>query len=148
MLSGVALEHLPRQARELAEHLGLPAALTLVERLGGTTIPVPMRATTQGEARFRRLEKTLGTETASALCRVYGGTDVYIPNCRGALIEARDAALNRERDALAAAGLSERDLVEALALRYKICDRQVWRILKKPTMASQPSLGAVQARLL
>lgn len=136
--------------RDIADRLGLPAALKLVSKLGGTTIPVPMRATVRGEARFMSLADTIGAELAEALCSEYAGTDLYVPLCRDALKDARDAALCGDRDLLAASGFSERELVATLALQYKMSDRQVWRILKRPPPNSAQRFsqcGTMQARV-
>lgn len=78
----LALETLPASLRDMADRLGLPAVSYLVEKLGGTTIPVPLRASAIGEARYRRLCEIIGKEIATALCREYGGVSLYIPNCR------------------------------------------------------------------
>lgn len=122
---------LPRMVRDIADRLGLPAALELVEKLGGVTLPIPMRQSLRGETRYCFLVDKLGAELAGALCREYGGTDLYVPNCRQTLIDERNAALNRDRDELAKKGVSERKIVATLALQYRISDRNVWRILKR-----------------
>ena len=109
-------ERLPRNARDIIDRLGPAVTLRLIRTLGGTTIPVPMRLTPVGEARYRRLCDMIGEEAAKALCREYAGTNLYIPTCRQAAADERDAALIRDRDAMARAGLS---------------DRHVWRILKR-----------------
>ena len=46
---------LPRNARDIIDRLGPAVTLRLIRALGGTTIPVPMRLTPVGEARYRRL---------------------------------------------------------------------------------------------
>lgn len=138
-------DRLPRMVRDMSERLGFSAVLVLVEKLGGTTIPVPMRATPAGEARYRKIAAILGEDLADALCRAYPATDLYIPNCRAALIEARDAALTRDRDILAREDYSERDIVATLSLRYGLSDRHVWRILKKPVRRPE---GPTQTALL
>lgn len=140
------LADLPESVHGLAACLGLARALVVVERLGGTTLPVPQRRTLQGEARYQDLAATLGPDAAAILCRVYAGTDLYIPRCGQALIRARDAALHRERDVLAAQGLSERELVARLARRFGLSDRQVWRVLKKPVSTGETGQGQKQAQ--
>lgn len=122
----------PFMVRDMADRLGWPATIELVKRFGGTTLTIPMRATSAGQARYGRLVSLLGRELASALCSAYPATDLYIPNCSRAAADERDAALNRDRNELAKQHFSEREIVSTLALRYKLSDRQVWRILKKP----------------
>ena len=48
-----------------------------------------------------------------------------------AAADERDAALIRDRDAMARAGLSEREIVTGLALKYRLSDRHVWRVLHR-----------------
>lgn len=122
---------LPRNARDIIDRLGPAVTLHLIRALGGTTIPVPMRLTPVGEARYRRLCDMIGEDAAKALCREYAGTNLYIPTCRQAAADERDAAIIKDRDAMAHAGLSEREIVAGLALKYGLSDRHVWRILKR-----------------
>lgn len=147
----LALETLPASLRDMADRLGLPAVSYLVEKLGGTTIPVPLRASAIGEARYRRLCEIIGKDIARALCREYGGVALYIPNCRAAVMDARDAEIIAVRDALAKQGITEREIVERLARQYRLSDRQVWRILKRiPCQTASAPLfgrGVEQARL-
>ena len=84
-------ERLPRNARDIIDRLGPAVTLRLIRALGGTTIPVPMRLTPVGEARYRRLcdmiegcAIMIGEDAAKALCREYAGTNLYIPTCRQA----------------------------------------------------------------
>lgn len=141
-------DRLPRVARDLLDRLGPANTLRLVTALGGTTIPVPMRATKTGEARYRYLRDLLGEELATALCREYAGTELYVPICKAAIMDQRDAALIRDRDAMASAGLAEREIVTGLALKYGLSDRHVWRVLKRFPDQSSPLFSAMQGRLL
>ena len=99
-------ERLPRNARDIIDRLGPAVTLRLIRALGGTTIPVPMRLTPVGEARYKKLCDMIGEDE-------------------------RDAALIRDRDAMARAGLSEREIVTGLALKYHLSDRHVWRVLHR-----------------
>ena len=82
-------ERLPRNARDIIDRLGPAVTLRLIRALGGTTIPVPMRLTPVGEARYRRLCDMIGEDVAKALCREYAGTNLYIPTCRQAAADER-----------------------------------------------------------
>ena len=141
-------DRLPRTARDPIDRLGPAAVLRLVSTLGGTTIPVPMRATATGEVRYRHLCDLLGEDLAAALCREYAGTDLYVPACKMAIMDQRDAALIRDRDAMARAGLAEREIVTGLALKYGLSDRHVWRVLKRLPGQPSPPFSATQGRLL
>ena len=142
-------DRLPRNARDILDRLGPAVTLHLVRTIGGTTVPVPMRATPLGEARYRRLCEMIGEEAATALCREYAGTNLYIPACSRAAADRRDAALIADRDAMSRAGLSEREIVTGLALKYSLSDRHVWRVLQR-IPGEEPSLFRCkeQARLL
>lgn len=145
----MAEERLPRSVRDILERLGPAMTLRLVAALGGTTVPVPMRASVAGEGRYRQLCDIVGKEAATALCREYGGTNIYIPACKRAVADRRDRALIADRDAMAHAGLSEREIVAGLALKYQLSDRHVWRVLQR-VPGEVPSLFRLkeQARLL
>lgn len=145
----MADERLPRNIRDILARLGPTMTLRLVIALGGTTVPVPMRATPAGEVRYRQLCDMVGEETATALCREYAGTNIYIPACRQAVADRRDAALIADRDAMSRAGMSEREIVTGLALKYQLSDRHVWRVLQR-VPGDTPSFfrSAEQARLL
>lgn len=141
-------DRLPRNARDILERLGPVFTLRLVRALGGTTIPVPMRATATGDVRYRKLRDMIGDDAASALCREYAGTNLYVPACRQAIADKRDALLIRDRDAMAQTGLSERDIVTGLALKYRLSDRHVWRILHRTPVQSALFPATEQWRLL
>ena len=66
-------------------------------------------------------------------------------------MDARDAEIIAVRDGLAKNGVTEREIVEKLARKYKLSDRQIWRILKRALChtAGAPLFGGgvEQARL-
>ncbi|ADP87634.1 Mor transcription activator domain protein [Nitratidesulfovibrio vulgaris RCH1] len=141
---------LPAAAREIAALVGLPKTLQLVERLGGTTFPVPKRATKVGELRYFMLADVVGVEAADLLCRHYGGTNLYVPRCAEALRKARDAEIvatfDRETKEKSASAV-----VAELALRYRLSDRRIWLILKEvPVLAVMEHINPArrQGRLL
>jgi hypothetical protein len=55
---------------EIAEVAGLPAALAVAERYGGSRLYVPKRAPDSHE-----LVQLVGRDAADAICRFYGGLD-------------------------------------------------------------------------
>lgn len=146
-IAGLDRSHLPVVAQELAEAVGLPKALRLVETLGGTTFPVPKRETKQGELRFAVLADVVGVEAAEVLVRRYGSTDLYIPKCAEALRRLRDAAICREYDALIKS-VSGNEAVQRLARSHRLSDRQIFNILKREPVSTVNVGGAVQLRLL
>ena len=62
---------LPRNARDIIDRLGPAVTLRLIRALGGTTIPVPMRLTPVGEARYKKLCDMIGEDAAKALFEKY-----------------------------------------------------------------------------
>lgn len=127
---------LPASVAELVDVIGLERAMKLVRTLGGTTFPVPKRATKLGELRYNVLADVVGVDAADALVKHYGGVELYIPRCAAALQAARDAAINELYIAETGKGRSSADVVFSLARRYKISDRRVWDILK--TLPEKP----------
>lgn len=129
---------LPPSAQELACSIGMPAALTMMNYYGGLTLRIPHGITPQGRAMLADIGKHIGESCAQALARKYAGTDLYIPNCKGAMQRARDAALLEDRKKLAASGLSERQIVQCLTIRYHLAERTIWRTLKRPAPPEPP----------
>ncbi|MBX3506863.1 MAG: hypothetical protein KF895_15390 [Parvibaculum sp.] len=88
---------LPPQLRELAELIGVEAALALADAVGGTRTYFPKSV---GDDHW--LLKTLGSEAAAAICNRYGGNYLTLPLGPNRGI----AAMRRRRDAALAAGAS------------------------------------------
>ena len=124
------MQGLPASVAELVDLIGLDKAMKLVRTLGGTTFPVPKRATSLGELRYNVLADVVGVDAADVLVRRFGGDELYIPRCAAALQAARDAAINDTFVVETRAGRSSADVVSVLARRYKLSDRRVWDILK------------------
>lgn len=125
------VEHLlPDAIRVIVQIIGLPTTVKLVNSLGGTTFPVALRKSRMGEARYELLAEIIGADAADLITRHFGGDTLYIPLCRAALrellyreIRADFDTLTREHSALFA--------VARLAVKYKMSDRHIWRLLKK-----------------
>lgn len=71
------------QMAEMAVHIGAYATLLLVDRLGGQTIRVAVKAENN------RMASIIGEEAAAIMSRVYGREQFTIPVGRAALGEAR-----------------------------------------------------------
>lgn len=126
---------LPDTGRDLVELIGLDATLSLVEALGGSTFPVPHRKNPEGEKRHSLLEKLCGEVAALELCKRYGGTKLYVPNCKKALIRIRNIGMIHEFVERKAAGESANSIIADMAPRYKLADRNIWHIVNKTTVA-------------
>jgi len=115
------LARLPRNARLLADLLGLEATLALVQAYGGRSIwPA------KGGAAYAALAETIGEPAAAKFVRHFR-EPVFVPRCDEAIRAAQREAIRAEFDALTRGGLSARQAVARLAVRYT--DRHVWRIL-------------------
>jgi Mor family transcriptional regulator len=142
------VERLPANAQDLARLIGLPAVLRLVGIFGGLTLRVPHGETPLGRALLAEIARVVGQSGARALVNRYAGTQLYIPNCKRALLMARDRALLAKRRSLADAGMSERAIVAELARAYRVSDRHVWTLLKKPVPHEAPAPRQQQCSLL
>jgi len=131
-LAQAHLEDLPASARELAEIIGLPAALRLVEGWGGWSFLYVPKAPGPEHA----LSRALGHQAALALAAAYGGDYIRsIPRCADAMRLARDRRLlGRRAEGASPAGL---------ALEFGLTERHVWRILAEARVT-----GPEQGRLL
>lgn len=122
----VAEEELPETAREIVRLIGLPRAVDLFRTLGGVSFPAPQGENNNrmGALRFEMLAECVGVDAARVLCREFSGTVFYIPKCERALLKIRDRRIVLEFDKGATA--------EELALKYRLTERRVMGILKKP----------------
>ena len=146
-LRSLDISLLPAAVQAIARLIGLPATLKLVEDFGGLTLYLPVGAREAGRQMLADLARRIGPEAARILARHYAVTPLYVPNCKPVLLRARDAALLKDRQQLAREGLTERRIVQCLALRYHITERHVWTIFKKPP-PTDPAKQPQQGRLL
>lgn len=113
------LSSLPESVLQLAELIGLPAALKIVDSYAGTRLYVPF------EMRHDHpLVLLIGRELADKMARHYGGEQYLdIPRCVEAARHARDEAIAADF----VAGASYR----ALANQYHLTMRGVAKILAR-----------------
>ena len=109
------LEQLPRTLQEVAEIIGLPAALVLARRWGGRRLWV-------GQQPTDALTMYLGSDAARRLCAHYQGEALDVPACSNALMGQRDAAIHAKR----AQGVRISDL----SIEFGISERQIGYILR------------------
>jgi hypothetical protein len=122
---GIDIADLPPRLAEIAELIGVPKTLKLVEARGGTRIYVPGTITSS-----HWLARLIGLAAARALSdhvadRSRGGRDVgdYLDIDRGA------AALRALRDRRIIAAHANGVSATALALDYGMTERMIWYIL-------------------
>lgn len=121
---------LPEMAQLIADLIGLPKALKLIETWGGTTFPISKNKRRDGQIRYEALAEVVGVEAANILTGHFGGEVLAIPRCAVAMREVRDRMIRAEFDALTC----EHPAVHAvnqLARKYQMTERNVWMVLKK-----------------
>ncbi|WP_028536172.1 Mor transcription activator family protein [Paludibacterium yongneupense] len=121
---------LPESARLLVRLIGLAKTMHLVNVLGGTSFPVALRKSRQGEIRYEMLAEVVGVEAADILTHHFGGDMLYVPLCKAALRELFYREVRAEFDALTR-DYSALYAVSSLASKHRMSDRQIWRVLKK-----------------
>lgn len=117
--TGNAMTITPLNLLEIIEVIGEAAALKLVERFGGTTQRLPALRNITAD---HPLAQCIGVDVLATLVKtINGGRWLYVAQCKRGLIAQR----NREIVQRYSAG----ERVDALALRYRLSDRQIWNIL-------------------
>ncbi|WP_153116044.1 Mor transcription activator family protein [Rhodocyclus tenuis] len=109
------LDLLPGELRAIAEIIGIPAALRLVEARGGRRIYFPA-----GVDADHQLVKLIGQAPAEALCQAYAGERLEIPRALGYVRAVRNAHIMQSR----AQGISQ----SALAGEHQLSERHIRNI--------------------
>lgn len=123
----IDLDRLPGRVAELADVVGLRAALILVELRGGTRLAVPKKP-----APGHWLVEHIGVEALDKLCRYYGGETIEIDRCAAALRAGLEANILRDYEN----GASN----SQLARRYNYTERGI-RKLRRRLERREPSLN-------
>ena len=118
MLDIREIEELPQSLVEVADVIGLSATLVLVEKAGGVRIYIPDRL---GDD--HRLIEWLGRDAAVRLSEAYAMEELIVPRCAEQLRNVRNRCIRQER--------TQGDSTAALALRYRLTERQVFTILSR-----------------
>ena len=134
-------EQLPAQVLEIAQVVGMPAALRLVGELGGTTWEFARGANRNGQIKVAALADIIGDEAAQRLTMRLGGETIYIPRCVAALRRLRDLEIHRQFVQAVREGVGARVVVAELARTYKLSDRRIWIILDQVLPESPDSTG-------
>lgn len=124
----LSVDHLPKSARILAEVIGLPATLKLVEHYAGVRFCPP-----KSGADYAALAEIISEAAANKLAEHFPREEIDIPKCEEALRAVTHNALRYDFYTLThgAGALSARRAVTVLVRRYGYVDRYVWRLLKK-----------------
>lgn len=119
------------QLEDLVIKLGLPAALRLVERFGGTRIYLPRAEFMNAD---HPIAQAVGLEAALELCQAWAQERPAIPRAAAFLRNERDRALLKD---------ANDHTVPALARKYELTERQVYYILARGlSSADEPELAA------
>ncbi|MDZ7655580.1 MAG: Mor transcription activator family protein [Sulfurimicrobium sp.] len=120
------LSDLPESLRHLTGLIGWEASIRLAETLGGITYDMPKSADC---AAGERLTEIIGRAATDKLVEHFGGSSIYLPMAATAIRRARDRSIVAEYGN----GVSVNDLV----LKYRLCDRQIWTVLKKTDCSAE-----------
>lgn len=124
---------LPPMFVQTVELIGLEAAFKLVEKLGGTFVPVSANKRQQGKDLHAFLVEVLGSEEKVEILETayFAARGLYIPKCDDVLRELRNRCIRRAFDELTQQELpmSARLAVRNLALEFKLTERRIWDIV-------------------
>lgn len=118
-----AVRDLSPALRDLVWVVGLPAALKLSARYGGTDLVVPSDYAVVSQKRLE-LCGVIGDEATKKLIQHHSGEKLYIPKGERALRLARNRVIEREYDA-------GETTAARLAIKHNLSERQVRTILNK-----------------
>jgi len=128
----VSADDLPGDLAEIAEYIGVQAALKLAARIGCGRIY--LRKWTNDRSRWSKeltlIIETIGQDKAIDLLEVFGGSHIDIPKCDKFWRAWRNKAIRE-----ATGRVRQVDLARA----YGLTDRQIRTIQKQPA-TGQPSL--------
>ncbi len=84
-------QHLPDSIQEMAELIGLPATLKIVEERGGIRLSIPTKVNDKSW-----LTQLIGREAMMLLVKHYKGEELDIPRCTAAVKAAQDAHIYQQ----------------------------------------------------
>lgn len=147
LLISDAHELLPESVRDIINIIGVNATLELVKEFGGRTWRFSRGYRGPGAIRAARMAEVVGQVESDRLIETLGkiAAPVYIPACSAALRALRNTEIIQRFDTMTGAHdppYSANEAVFELAGQYKMCDRQIWRVLKglQPVVAVQANL--------
>lgn len=134
---------LPPNVQDMAQRIGLPATLVVVERMGGTTWRIAEGRTAEGEAKRAALADLIGSELEQLLHREYSGEEIYLARCHKALLHWRDLAIHQRFEQGVREGVTARTLVAELAREFQLSDRRIWDVLKHHPLSTSTEQGTL-----
>lgn len=131
-------EHLPPSMIEIVDVVGWPAALKLIEKLGGVDYAVP--AGKRLAVSEQLLIDAIGKPAAEAMMAVFGGSRLYIPRCSAAMIQLRNMQICAEIDRLITEGMTQKAAIQYLTTEFGVTERRIYEILRMQSETSSPQL--------
>lgn len=136
---------LPASIRLMIDQIGLGKTIALVDKLGGTTLPIPKRSDFDSDVRYFMLVEVVGIDAANLLTAHHERVSLYIPRCHALLVALRNHQICAEFDQMTCRHTNSPQAVSTLARKHRLSDRWIWKILSNPcllpsTYSAQPSL--------
>jgi hypothetical protein len=133
--------YLPTNVQDMAQRIGLPATLTVVENLGGISWHVAQGTDCRGAAKRTALAALVGDDIEVLLHREYAGDVLYLARCHTALIKWRNMEIIQRVEKGLREKKSLRTLMAELAREYELSDRWILAIISEATPTTeQPDL--------
>lgn len=133
---------LPPVIQDIVRLIGHNETMALVREFGRDNLRIPK---TEVGANWAALAEVIGEAATGKLCKALGGQEVYVACCDKALRDDRNRQMIARYEKLLADGHSGRGAVSVLVREYRICYRQVEKIVNSPT--PEPSMVGVQVEL-
>lgn len=132
------LQALPETVHELIALIGQEKALRLVSVFGGVTLLIPQGRRKCGEALSDAIAAVIGAEALQKMRPYFLGCEpLYVPRCTAALSAVRDRHIRQEYDRMTMCeDLSGNCAASLLAVRFRLSDRSVFKILKRSGIGS------------
>lgn len=122
----------PETAKRLIRLIGTDATAVLIEAAGGTTLSIKAKKKA-GNALYEALAEIVGYEAADAITKEYAGKALYIPNCKAAINDHRNRAIQTRFNELLMQGYSRAGAIGMIAAETRLSDRSIREIVKEQT---------------
>lgn len=120
---------LPPIVHELINLIGYRHVVTVIDRLGGVSVPVCKNLQRSNNAAAVMLVEILPPEVLAIISKRFCGDMLYIPRCDAALRAVRNQHFFNEYDALLSRGISERSVLTMVCPRYAFTTRYAQHLL-------------------
>lgn len=121
---------LPPVVSQLAHAIGYAKAFRIVEQIGGNSFLVGSERSETGGVCRQKLVDAVGPDDAARVEHVFQGEMVYIPRLQKIRQIMQRRSVRLDFDELTRT-TSACKAVRALANKYALSDRHVWRVLKQ-----------------